>query len=689
MTPNTELWARVLVVVVFGGAVAAFVAQAWRLYRFIRLGRRDVERFGVYLARLRDELVVYLGQRKLLKRGYLVRGLGHALIFWGFLVITYGTVDLLLAGTVGARMPGADSLVFVWLVDLFAFAVLASVVVALVRRLFFPPPRMIVQLDGYIILGLIGFLMVTLFVFEAAAVSGKLLAAGAAAPPIASLLAPAFTGALATPLFAGAWWAHVVTVSVFLAYLPRSKHLHIVTTLPNVFFRTTRPRGALRKIDDIEQQEHFGASSLRDFTWKQHLDGYTCTECGRCSDNCPATSTGKVLDPKMIILKVKEQLLHEGGALVATPTERGAAPTDSTISAEELFDCTTCAACVEQCPVTIEHIDKIIDMRRYLVMEQGEFPPEAQNALRNLERSGNPWGQPRESRADWAKGLDVPTFAEKPDAEYLYFVGCAASFDGRNQKVARALVQLLRAANVSFAILAAEETCNGDPARRIGNEYLWQTQAQANIETFGKYKVRKVIASCPHCFNTLKNEYPQLGGDYEVVHASQLIADLLSQGTLRTKHDAGAQRALRVASDAEGVVRGPNQEGAQRPLRVAYHDPCYLGRHNGVYDAPREVVRRTPGAELVEITPHDHERGFCCGAGGGRMWMEERKGQRINQRRMEQVLALDAKPDAVASGCPFCLIMLEEAAAAKGVREQLRPVDVVELVAEHLDTEQR
>jgi len=661
MTPNSEIWARLLLALVFGGAVVAFALQAWRLYRLMRLGRPDAERFGVYAQRLRDELVVYLGQRKLLKRGYVVRGLGHALIFWGFLVITYGTADLLLAGTLGLRMPGVDTAAFMWMVDLFALAVLAAVVVALVRRRFFPPPRMIVQLDGYIILGLIGLLMVTLFLFEAAAVGGKLFAAGAPVPPLASLIAPVFAGPSAPAVFAGSWWLHVLTVSFFLAYLPRSKHLHIVTTLPNVFFRTTRPRGALRKIDDIEQQEHFGASSLRDFTWKQHLDGYTCTECGRCSDNCPATSTGKILDPKMIILKVKEQLLHEGDALLAAGDQRGAAPTDGTITAEELFDCTTCGACVEQCPVTIEHIDKIVDLRRYLVMERGEFPPQAQTALRNLERSGNPWGQAGPSRADWAAGLDVPTLADNPEAEYLYFVGCAASFDGRNQKVARALVRLLRAAKVSFAILGAEETCNGDPARRIGNEYLWQTQAQATIETFGRYRVRKVIASCPHCFNTFKNEYPQLGGSYEVVHASQLVAELIESGRLRLRSDGA--------------------------LKVAYHDPCYLGRHNGVYDAPRAVVTGTPGAELVEIAPHDHERGFCCGAGGGRMWMEERKGERINSRRMEQVLALEAKPDAVASGCPFCLIMLEEAAGTKGVRERLRPLDVLELAAEHLETE--
>ncbi len=659
MTPITEAPGRLVLALIFGGALVAFLAQSWHLYRLMRLGGSDPERWGHLGRRVRDELVIYLGQRKLLKRPYYVRGLGHACIFWGFLVITYGTADLLASGVAGYRLPGTESAAFVWMVDVFAVLVLASVVVALARRLFFAPPQMIVQLDGYIILGLIGVIMLTLFVFEGAAVSALVVAQGQAPPPLGGALAPFFAVGVAAPLFAGAWWLHLITVSAFLAYLPRSKHLHIVTTLPNVFFRSPRPRGALRLIDRIEEQETFGVASLRDFTWKQHLDGYTCTECGRCSDNCPATATGKVLDPKMIVLKVKEQLLHEGDGLLANAAARGTAPTSAQLSSEELFDCTTCAACVEACPVAIEHIDKIVDLRRYLVMTGGDFPPEAQTALRNIERAGNPWGQPAETRGDWAKEQAVPTLAETPDAEYLYFVGCAASFDRRNQKVARSLAKILRAAGVSFAILGTEETCNGDPARRIGNEYLWQTQAQANLETFRRYNVKKVIASCPHCFNTIKNEYPELGGSYEVVHASQLVADLLAQGRVRLRGDG--------------------------ELRVAYHDPCYLGRHNGVYDPPRALVQKTPGVELVEIAPHHRERGFCCGAGGGRMWMEEKKGERINRRRMDQVLALDAAPNAVASGCPFCLIMLEEAAGAKGVRERVRPLDVVELVAEHLE----
>jgi len=637
----------------------AFLWRAYQLYRYMRLGR-DEDRTAHLGRRFRDELLVYLGQRKLLKRPYYVRGAAHALIFWGFLVITYGTADLLLSGILGWRMPGTDSGVFVWTVDLFAVAVLTSVLIALYRRAFVRPPRMHIALDGYVILGLISLLMLSLLVFENAGVAAGVLAAGQTPPPLATALRFRYPGDLSFTLFAGAWWVHVLTVLAFAAYLPQSKHLHIATTLPNVFFRSQRPRGALDLVDKIEERETFGAGSVRDLSWKQLLDGYTCTECGRCSDQCPALATGKPLDPQKIVLDVRDQLLREGARLVRDGGERGTPPARWTpAKTEELWACTTCAACVEACPVTIEHIDKIVDMRRWLAMNEGDVPAEAQRALTNIERAGDPWGLPRDTRADWANGLGVPTFAEKPDAEYLYFVGCAASYDGRNQKVARAAVEVLRAAGVSFAILGNEETCNGDPARRIGNEYLWQTQARQNIDTFTKYGVRKIVASCPHCFNTIANEYPQLGGSYEVLHIQQLVQRLVADGRL----------AMR--------------DGAARET-VAYHDPCYLGRHNGVYDAPRDLLDAVPGVERVEIEPHHRERGFCCGAGGGRMWMEEKVGQRVNHRRIEQIMALDRQASKVASGCPFCLIMLEEGVGAKGIGDRIRPVDVLELVAARL-----
>jgi Fe-S oxidoreductase len=641
----------------------AFAYRAWKLYRYLRLGWNE-DRTQQLGKRLKDELVIYLLQRKLLKRPYFIRGLAHAFIFWGFIVITLGTTDLLLSGLVGLRMPGAESGFFVWAVDVFAALVLAAILLAFARRLFFKPPRMHIALDGYVILGLIATLMVSLLVFENAGLAAGYLTVHQATPPLAQLVPLTWGGAAGT-VFAAAWWVHVVTVLGFAAYLPQSKHLHIVTTLPNVFFRSQRPRGALRFVDKIEEQETFGAATLRDLSWKQHLDGYTCTECGRCSDNCPALATGKALDPQKIVLDLRDLLLQEGDLLLKDKTATGTAPAHQLATKpDELWACTTCAACVEQCPVTIEHIDKIVDMRRYLTMQEAAAPPEAQRAMTNIERAGNPWGEAASTRGDWASGdgLAVPTLAEKPDAEYLYFVGCAASFDRRNQRVAQALAKILQAAGTSFAILATEETCTGDPARRMGNEYLWQLQAQRNIDTFGRYKVRKIIASCPHCFNTIANEYPQLGGTYEVVHALQLVQDLIAE---------------------KRITLGPNSSGAAE--LVAYHDPCYLGRHNGIYEDPRAVLDAIDGVTRMEIEPHHRERGFCCGAGGGRMWMEEKVGQRVNHRRVEQILAAgDAKgeqPAKVASGCPFCLIMLDEGVGAKGIQEQLKPVDVLELVA--------
>jgi Fe-S oxidoreductase len=652
-----------------GGAVLlvltllGFGAFMWRavfLVRLLRLGKPEA-RLDHPWRRFRDELVIYLGQRKLLTRPYYVRGLGHALIFWGFLVITYGSADLLLRGILGRHMPGTESGVYAWSLDLFAVAVLASILVAFARRAFVRPPHMHIAREGYVILALIGVLMFTLLVFEYAGIAAGKVVAGGTRPPLAGLIPDVFPGESSAVVFYWAWWAHVTTVLAFAAYLPHTKHLHIVTTLPNVFFRKQTPRGQLSLINDIENQETFGAASLKDFSWKQLLDGYTCTECGRCSDNCPALAVGKPLDPQKIVLDIRDQLVREGAKLLADPNATVTAPAHwGETKPEELWACTTCAACVEACPVTIEHIDKIVDMRRALTLMEGATPPEAQRSMSNIERAGNPWGNSRDSRGDWADGLAIPTLAEKPDAEYLYFVGCAGSYDRRNQKVARALATILNAAGVSFAILAKAETCNGDPARRLGNEYLYQKQAEQNIATFGAHGVKKVITSCPHCFNTIANEYPQLGGSYEVTHALPLVQKLI------------AEKRITLTKGADEIV--------------AYHDPCYLGRHNGIYDQPRAVLDAIPGVERKEIAPHHRERGFCCGAGGGRMWIEEQMGQRVNHRRVEQLVMANTGATKVASGCPYCLIMLDEGVGAKGIQEQIKPVDVLELVAARLAT---
>ena len=655
IAPTTGLGALLLAVC----AAAGFGAGLWRmvtLFRLARLGRSDPERWLRFWPRVRDELVIYFGQRKLFKRPYLVRGIGHAFIFWGFLAIVAASMELLVSGLFGGHLPGASSAAFVWTLDAFSAAVLVMVVVSAARRAFFAPPHMHVAVGGYLILGLIAFLVLALFVMEAGAVAAGAFEPGAALPPAGVALAPLVPVQAGATVLAAGFWGHLLSTFFFAAYLPRTKHLHVVTTLPNVFFRSPRPRGALRAVENLEEQESFGVATLRDLTWKQLLDGFTCTECGRCSDACPAAASGKPLDPQRIVLDLRDLLLAEGTALLRDPAATGTPPAHQhERKPEELWSCTTCAACVEACPVTIEHIDKITDLRRFLTMMESGAPPEAQRALTAIERAGNPWGQAPDTRAEWAAGLDVPTFAERPDAEYLYFVGCAGSFDRRNQRVARALVTILRAAGLSFAILGREETCTGDPARRIGNEYLWQTQAQANIETFDRYRVRKIVASCPHCFNTIANEYPQLGGKYEVVHALQLVEALIKEKRLDL---------------------GPGDE-----LRVAYHDPCYLGRHNGQYDGPRSVLDSLDGVTRTEIAPHHRERGFCCGAGGGRMWMEEKVGERINHRRLEQLVMADTGASAVASGCPYCLVMLDEAVGAKGLADEIKPLDILELVA--------
>ncbi|HEV8228485.1 MAG TPA: (Fe-S)-binding protein, partial [Candidatus Limnocylindria bacterium] len=402
MSPPTQgIWAIVLLALTLGAA-AVFAYRVWGLYRLLRLGR-DEARVDQPWRRLRDEIVVYLGQRKLLTRPYYVRGVGHALIFWGFLVITWGSADLLLRGILGWQMPFTDTEAYAWTLDLFAVAVLVAVVVAVFRRAVLRPPRMHRMPEGYVILALIGFLMLTLLIFEGAAEATVRVGFSRGdmfeppPPPLANLLAPLIPASAGPAVFAAAWWAHVITILAFAVYLPRTKHLHIVTTLPNVYFRSSRPRGALQMIDDIENKESFGAANIRDFSWKQLLDGYTCTECGRCSDNCPALATGKTLDPQKIVLDIRDQLLREGPRLLGDAKAETTAPAHWVeTKPDELWACTTCAACVEACPVTIEHIDKIVDMRRSLTLMEGAAPPEAQRAMTNIERAGNPWGEPRE-----------------------------------------------------------------------------------------------------------------------------------------------------------------------------------------------------------------------------------------------------------------------------------------------------
>src|SRR6266566_5269724 len=447
------------------------------------------------------------------------------------------------------------------------------------------------------------------------------------------------------------WWTHVVLLFTFLAYVPHSKHMHIIFAIVNTFFMDLTPSGALKKID-LEKTETFGVNRVEQLSWRQLLDGYACTECGRCTDACPANATGKPLNPMRIITNMRDTLDAQGAAILAGKVEGLPDMFETVHSKEGIWACTTCYACVYECPVMNEHVPKILEMRRRMVLTQGEMPPETREAMRNIEQNFNPWGIGWDQRARWAEGLGIPTMAEAKadlDIEVLYWVGCAASFDDRNRKVAQAFARILRKAGVRFAILGPEEKCTGDPPRRLGNEYLAQTMIMGNVETLNRYGVTRIVATCPHCFNTLKNEYPDFGGKYDVVHHSQFLRELIDSGRLT-----------------------PTKEVLQF---LTYHDACYLGRYNQIFDEPREVLYRIPGVRVVEMEK-SRDRGFCCGAGGARMWMEER-GEKVNHRRLSHIEETHA--NAVATACPYCLIMLDDAAKTKN-REDIRRYDIAELL---------
>ena len=612
--------------------------------------------------RIENTVRIAFAQAKLFKEP--APGLMHALIFWGFLILLLRTISVFGRaysdlGPLGSNWtvfwfwPALQNL-YTTLKDWTEVVVLAMVTIAAFRRAVIRPKRLTLKPSAYLILALIAILMVTDLLYD-----GSVFALGRAGEeklhaPIGAMVAQWLSGLGGSNEILGyiAYWLHAVTLLYFLNELPLSKHFHVITSIPNVFFSKLDPPGALAPIKDIENQETFGVADPREFTWKQILDGYSCTECGRCTVNCPAHLSGKPLSPKLLIADIRDYVKAHQHEIVAGKPIEGPTLIDA-VKEEVIWSCTTCRSCEENCPVTITHVDKIVDFRRRLVLMEGRYNPEIGTTLKNLENKSNPWGLASGERASFVSELGVPTLAEKGSAEYLYFMGCFAAYDDRNKKVAQAFIKLLQKAGVDFAVLGPEEGCCGDPARRLGNEYLYQIQAQANIETFKGYGVKKVVTTCPHCMNTIRHEYRQFGGDFEVIHHSELLAKLIRDGRLTPA------------------------AGEEFP-RIVFHDSCYLGRYNGIYDAPRQVLTAMPGVELSEAE-RSRVNGMCCGAGGGLMFREEHIGERINQLRLKQLVSTNA--GMVASACPYCLVMLRDAVNELDLSDKVKTADVAELLA--------
>jgi Fe-S oxidoreductase len=661
---------------------AAMLAVALAFFAFTLLRRLSpllalrretrTDRAGERVAAL---LAFGLGQRRLVDPEERSAGLLHVLVFGAFLVLALRTVTLFGMGfQEGFHLPllapeSALGRAYLFAKDLVLFAALVGVAGFLWRRLVTRPDRVTRSTEGVVILLFIAGLMVTDALFDGA----DLLARGAPgglAEPAATLgraaLAPLAPGA-AHAVGAAAFWIHLALILVFLNVLPFGKHFHILTALPNVFFRRLPPEGALRKLDLEAEDATFGAATVKDLSWKEAWDVYSCTECGRCQTHCPTYVTGKPLSHKEVNRAIRHHLAEVAPALTALARTRDPAARESALSAlpplstvvspETFWACTTCGWCETACPVLIENVPRLVDLRRQQVLVESVFPDEAARVFKGIETQGNPWGIGSNKRTEWCADLDVPRAADG-NFEWLFFVGCAGAFDDRQKKVSRAIVRILREAKVSFAILGEEETCNGEAARRLGNEYLFQMQAQAGVETLNGHGVKKILVQCPHCLNTIRNEFPQLGGRFEVVHHAELIARLVREGRLRPEA-------------AEGVSGGA----------VTFHDPCYLARWNGVTEAPREALAAVPGIRLLEM-PRNRRQGFCCGAGGGRFWLEEKLGTRVNQGRVAEAAAtLGEAGGVVATGCPFCLTMVKDGVNETGREDRLRVLDVAEIVA--------
>jgi len=662
--------------IVFAFAIVLFIWSCYRRFSLVLLGKAE-NRFNDIGMRIRGVLYYAFGQRCTVSHGYRF-GWNHLVLFWSFMILLVANTEFLLEGLSSnsisfALLPDGVYNPLTFIIDIASILALVAVCIAMIRRLAFPPSYMEARSrDAFIILGMIALLMVASFGIHATEIvyTSKITYIGDVAyntpeagyMPVSSFVSAAFFSQIPPEglieYYAFFWWLHAVVLLVFLNYLPYSKHMHILASIPNVFFKSqtkvnTQPR------EEFTKGNTFGVGQLDQFTWKDLFDSYSCTECGRCSDNCPATNTGKSLNPRLVIHDIKVNLLKNGERI-----KNGKAPVlpligagrEGSIAEDVLWSCTTCGACMEVCPVSIEHVPKIVDMRRNLVEMKAKVPDELLPFFDSMEQRSNPWGIVPADRVKWAADINVKPF-ETGKTEYLFYVGCFGAFDARSRRVSLAISKILDASGLSWGILGKDELCCGDSMRRLGNEFVFDRMTKENIKIFTDKGIKKIITQCPHCFNTLRNDYRQYGLELEIIHHTELINDLIKTGKLTVN-----------ANDADLG-------------NVVFHDSCYLGRYNGIYDAPRSVITTVTGKAPVEME-HNHEKSFCCGAGGGRMWMEESEGTRINVARVEE--ALKKEPRTICVSCPYCMTMFEDGLKSLKADDKVQVMDVAEIVSSGL-----
>ncbi|MBU0561514.1 MAG: (Fe-S)-binding protein [Bacteroidetes bacterium] len=659
---------NIVFILVFIISFAFLIKNLYKVFTYLKIGQKE-NRFDSPGQRILNVLKIAFGQSKLLREP--VAGLIHFLIFWGFILFLFAVIETIIQGfytPFDLEWTGALYGFITFTQDFFGLFVLVAILYSFFRRYIQKVKRLQggseEKVDAAIVLLLILTVVFSMFIQNSAHIAiNSYQLSEYEFRPISEFLAALFFAENYKAALVGyevAWWVHILTIFFFMNYLPYSKHFHVYTSIPNVYFsKIGSQKYALKPINlEDESIEQFGAADVEHLSWKQMLDGFSCTECGRCTTACPAANTGKALSPKRIIEKIRKRTEEKAPLILAQSDNQEILEktlVHGYITQEELWACTTCNACVQECPITIEHIDSIVDMRRNLTLMEASFPTELNAVFKNIETNFSPWAFNPSERADWATGMNIKTLAEDQDAEILFWVGCAGSFDSRYQKVTKAFATLMQKAGINFRILGTEEKCNGDTARRLGNEYLAQMLMKENIETLNNYKVRKIVTACPHCFNSIKNEYPQFGGNFEVLHHSELIINMLQENKIELNENSSASK-------------------------ITFHDSCYLGRYNNIYNAPREALEKIGGVELIEM-PRSKDKGFCCGAGGGRMFMEELEGSRINENRTKE--AIETNADTIAAACPFCITMLSDGLKTFEKADDINVKDIAEIVLDN------